>query len=48
VQRAEEWQAIVTVVVSPPDTELTILKNPLGIYVVEFAWSQREKLGGDA
>ncbi|MFM2287722.1 MAG: hypothetical protein RL684_865 [Pseudomonadota bacterium] len=41
VQHVDEWQASVTVAIAPPSEEVTILKNPLGIYVVEFSWTKR-------
>lgn len=41
VQQTNEWQAAITVLISPPNDELTILKNPLGIYVTEFSWTKR-------
>lgn len=41
VQKVDEWQASITVQVSPPSDEVTILKNPLGIYIVEFNWTKR-------
>lgn len=41
VQRTDEWQAAVTVVISPPTDEITILRNPLGVYITEFSWTKR-------
>lgn len=41
VQRTDDWQASITVLISPPADEVTILKNPLGIYIVEFSWTKR-------
>lgn len=41
VQRTDEWQAAVTVVISPPSDEMTILRNPLGVYIPEFSWTKR-------
>lgn len=43
VQKTDEWQASITVLISPPADEVTILKNPLGIYIVEFSWTKRAK-----
>lgn len=40
-QKVEEWQASITVQISPPIDEMTILRNPLGIYVTEFSWTKR-------
>lgn len=36
-----EQQATVTILINPPTDEETIMKNPLGIYVDSFSWSQR-------
>lgn len=36
-----EQQATVSIVISPPTDEATILMNPLGIYIDSFSWSQR-------
>lgn len=36
------WQATVTVSVSPPTDEATILANPTGLYIDSFNWSQRQ------
>ena len=36
-----EQQATVSIVISPPTDEATILVNPLGIYIDSFSWSQR-------
>lgn len=36
-----DMQATVTIAISPPTDEATILLNPLGIYVDSFTWSQR-------
>lgn len=41
VQRTDEWQAAITVAISPPNDETTILRNPLGVYVTEFNWTKR-------
>lgn len=41
VQGTSEWQAAITVLIAPPTDEVTILKNPLGIYVTEFSWTKR-------
>ncbi len=36
-----QQQATVSIVISPPSDEATILMNPLGIYIDSFSWSQR-------
>lgn len=41
VQKTDEWQGSITVLISPPTDENTILKNPLGIYIVEYSWTKR-------
>lgn len=41
VQSKAEWQAAITVSVSPPKEENVILRNPLGIYITEFSWTKR-------
>jgi type IV secretion system protein VirB5 len=41
VQKVDEWQSSITVLISPPSDEVTILKNPLGIYIVEYSWTKR-------
>lgn len=38
---SQEQQATVSIVISPPSDEATILMNPLGIYIDSFSWSQR-------
>lgn len=37
----KDWQATVTIAVSPPTDEKQVMVNPLGVYVREFAWSAR-------
>jgi type IV secretion system protein VirB5 len=39
--RIEQWQATVTVAISPPTDAKQILVNPLGLYVQQFDWSPR-------
>ena len=41
VQQSAEYQAAITVLISPPADEMTILRNPLGIYVTEFSWTKQ-------
>lgn len=41
IESTADWQAAVTIQISPPTSEVTILRNPLGIYVVEFSWTKR-------
>lgn len=38
---SQQWQATVSIVISPPRDEVSIRLNPLGIYVNSFNWSQR-------
>jgi type IV secretion system protein VirB5 len=38
---AEPWQATITVAVNAPTDEATILRNPMGVYVTNVAWSKR-------
>lgn len=35
------WQGTFTVIIAPPTDEAQIMVNPLGIYVRQFAWTQR-------
>jgi len=37
-----EWQATITISVSPPTDDVTILRNPIGLYVGEFDWEERQ------
>lgn len=39
--RTEDWQATVTVAISPPTTAEQIMLNPLGLYVRQFDWTSR-------
>lgn len=36
------WQATVTISISPPTDDATILVNPLGLYVESFNWERRQ------
>lgn len=36
----ENWQAVLTVEIDPPQTTETLLVNPLGLYVTEISWTQ--------
>jgi len=47
VQDTQAYQAAVTVIISPPTDQMTILKNPLGIYVTEFSWTKRLSAAND-
>jgi type IV secretion system protein VirB5 len=38
----EQWQATITINVSPPSDDAAILANPTGLYVEEFNWSRRQ------
>jgi type IV secretory pathway TrbF-like protein len=38
----EQWQATITISVSPPSDDATILINPTGLYVEAFNWSRRQ------
>ncbi len=37
--QTENWQAVVTVELDPPDDVRRILTNPLGLYVSEISWT---------
>ena len=37
---SKRWSAVVSVLITPPRTAELIAKNPLGIYVHSFNWSQ--------
>ena len=37
-----EWQATITISISPPTDDATILRNPIGLYVESFDWEQRQ------
>lgn len=39
-REAKRWSAVVSVMITPPRTAEQIAKNPLGIYVHSFNWSQ--------
>lgn len=41
-ESSQHWQATMTVSVSPPTDDATILVNPTGLYVESFDWSQRQ------
>jgi len=36
-----DWEATVTVSVSPPTTDKEILKNPVGLYIESYSWMPR-------
>lgn len=36
-----QWQAVVTIVISPPTNEDVLFANPMGIYIDSFSWSNR-------
>jgi len=36
------WQATITISISPPTNDATILVNPVGLYVDSFDWEQRQ------
>jgi len=40
------WTATAATVLSPPETEAAILKNPAGLYVTELSWSKRLEENG--
>ena len=42
LESSQQWQATVTVNISPPTEEAEILVNPTGLYVESFDWSQRQ------
>ena len=37
----EQWQATITVVISPPTDPQQVMLNPLGLYVRQFDWTSR-------
>lgn len=37
-----QWQATITISISPPTDDATILVNPVGLYVDSFNWEQRQ------
>ncbi len=37
-----QWQATITISISPPTDDTTILANPVGLYVDSFAWEHRQ------
>jgi type IV secretion system protein VirB5 len=37
---SEQWKAILTLAFNPPQNELQMWKNPLGIYVMSISWSK--------
>ena len=37
---SKRWSAVLSIVITPPRTAETVRKNPLGIYVHSFNWSQ--------
>jgi len=45
--RTDRYGGIFTVVIEPPRTEEALRKNPLGIYVHNFAWSRELNPGED-
>ncbi len=36
-----QWQATLTIKIAPPRTESALMVNPLGVFVTNFAWTQR-------
>jgi type IV secretion system protein VirB5 len=36
-----EYQANLTIVLDPPTKEATLLRNPMGIYITNYEWSER-------
>ncbi|MDE3027620.1 MAG: conjugal transfer protein [Paracoccaceae bacterium] len=36
-----EWQGTVTAQITPPTTESALMVNPIGVYVTNYAWTQR-------
>jgi type IV secretion system protein TrbF len=41
----ENWTAILTTIVEPPQTAETLRKNPLGLYITGIAWSREFDAG---
>lgn len=42
LESSQAWEATITISISPPTDDATILINPVGIYVESFDWSQRQ------
>ena len=42
LESSQQWQATITISISPPTDDATILVNPTGLYVESFDWSQRQ------
>ena len=36
-----EYEANLTIVIDPPTKEAALLRNPMGIYIKNFDWSER-------
>ncbi len=45
--QAENWSAILTVVIQTPRTEARLRQNPLGIYVDAISWARELGTGGN-
>ncbi|AQX22505.1 MULTISPECIES: VirB8/TrbF family protein [unclassified Bartonella] len=41
VNETKNWQATATVILVTPKTEQQIMANPIGLFVKQFAWTQR-------
>ncbi len=41
LESSRNWEATITVSVTPPTTEAEILKNPSGLFVESFSWTER-------
>lgn len=41
LKKTELWDGTATIAFRPPDSEATILKNPLGLYVTSLNWTQK-------
>ena len=42
LESSQPWEATITIGISPPTDDATILINPVGLYVESFDWSQRQ------
>lgn len=39
--RTRTWSALITIRISPPSTPAQIMRNPMGVLITDFTWSQR-------
>jgi type IV secretory pathway TrbF-like protein len=41
ITKTQTWEGTATIAFRPPDSEATILKNPLGLYITSIDWTQK-------